>query len=85
MDYIVSVSVVLIFLELPVYGGLFVQIIIIYVQVMMGDTTRLQKRKDEARRRMHTTASAPSKNLKYPKYILLVFPLRGDTLSKYSE
>ncbi|KAF5908935.1 seipin-like isoform X1, partial [Clarias magur] len=30
------------------------------IKVMMGDTTRLQKRKDEARRRMHTTASAPS-------------------------
>ncbi|KAB5548768.1 hypothetical protein PHYPO_G00059400 [Pangasianodon hypophthalmus] len=35
------------------------------VQVMMGDTTRLQKRREEARRRMHTTASAP--NLKYVK------------------
>lgn len=35
------------------------------VQVMMGDTTRLQKRREEARRRMRTTASAP--NLKYEK------------------
>ncbi|MCI4386449.1 hypothetical protein PGIGA_G00062450 [Pangasianodon gigas] len=35
------------------------------VQVMMGDTTRLQKRREEARKRMHTTASAP--NLKYVK------------------
>ncbi|XP_060792321.1 seipin isoform X1 [Neoarius graeffei] len=35
------------------------------IQVMMGDTTRLQKRKEEARRRMRTTASAP--NLTYEK------------------
>ncbi|KAK3555176.1 hypothetical protein QTP86_010041 [Hemibagrus guttatus] len=35
------------------------------VQVMMGDTTRLQKRREEAQRRMRATASAP--NLKYEK------------------
>ncbi|XP_036444898.1 seipin [Colossoma macropomum] len=29
------------------------------VQVMMGDTTRLQQRREEARRRMHTSASTP--------------------------
>ncbi|KAI5622302.1 seipin [Silurus asotus] len=35
------------------------------VQVMMGDTTRLQKRREEALRRIRTTASAP--NLKYER------------------
>ncbi|XP_046723649.1 seipin isoform X2 [Silurus meridionalis] len=34
-------------------------------QVMMGDTTRLQKRREEALRRIRTTASAP--NLKYER------------------
>ncbi|XP_076835464.1 seipin isoform X2 [Brachyhypopomus gauderio] len=29
------------------------------VQVMMGDATRLQQRRDEARRRIHTSASTP--------------------------
>ncbi|XP_062867808.1 seipin isoform X2 [Trichomycterus rosablanca] len=32
------------------------------VQVMMGNTTRLQQRREEARRRMRTTASAPNIN-----------------------
>ncbi|XP_072518531.1 seipin isoform X2 [Salminus brasiliensis] len=34
-------------------------------QVMMGDTTRLQQRREEARRRMHTSASTPI--MKYEK------------------
>ncbi|KAM9450722.1 seipin isoform 2-T3 [Clarias gariepinus] len=54
-------SVIMLFSYLQfIWGGLWPP-----EQVMMGDTTRLQKRKDEARRRMHTTASAP--NLKYEK------------------
>ncbi|XP_007244576.3 seipin isoform X1 [Astyanax mexicanus] len=35
------------------------------VQVMMGDATRLQQRREEARRRMHTSASTPI--MKYEK------------------
>ncbi|XP_066501793.1 seipin [Hoplias malabaricus] len=35
------------------------------VQVMMGDTSRLQQRREEARRRMHTSASTPI--MKYEK------------------
>lgn len=38
----------------------------------MGDTTRLQKRREEARKRMRTTASAPSKNPKNPALVYLL-------------
>ncbi|GAA6108876.1 seipin isoform X1 [Tachysurus ichikawai] len=58
-------SVILLFSYLQfIWGGLWPPEQV-RVQVMMGDTTRLQMRREEARRRMRTTASAP--NLKYEK------------------
>ncbi|XP_060746851.1 seipin isoform X3 [Tachysurus vachellii] len=58
-------SVILLFSYLQfIWGGLWPPEQV-RVQVMMGDTTRLQMRREEALRRMRTTASAP--NLKYEK------------------